>query len=379
MATNSNHRSTTGRQSTAKKKAGSKRKLIIFAVEIVVIAVMILALYLVTQMTSDTDGPKVTVLEPEKLEIKQEVVDNESMSGYKNIALFGVDATEEDELYKGSRSDSIMIASINMDTGDIKLVSVYRDTFLNIGQYDEETGTYKDYNRKCNAAYSYGGAEQAIRMLNLNLDMDIEEFITVSYKGLVEVIDGLGGVYIDVDSAELKHINNYQIAIADVLDTDYEKVRETGYQLLDGIQATAYCRIRYTAGSDYKRAARQREVIMAIEEQAKKADLDTLMKVFNVAIDDVYTNIQTEDFTELLSNIANYRIVAEDGFPQEDMRIAKTIGSKQNSVVPLDLVSNVVWLHEFLFEDQEYTVTDSVRRSSQSIKAETDPYINGGN
>ncbi|MBQ7926981.1 MAG: LCP family protein [Lachnospiraceae bacterium] len=370
MATNSNHRSTTGRQNTAKKKAGSKRKLIIFAVEILVIAVMILALYLVTQMTSDTDGPKVTVLEPEKLEIKQEVVENESMQGYKNIALFGVDATEEDELYKGSRSDSIMIASINMDTGDIKLVSVYRDTFLNLGN---------DSYRKCNAAYSYGGAEQAIRMLNMNLDMDIKEFITVGYKGLAEVIDGLGGVYIDVDAAELAHINNYQLAIAKVLDKDYVKVKEAGYQLLDGIQATAYCRIRYTAGNDFKRAARQREVIMAIEEQAKKADLDTLMKVFNVAIDDVYTNIKTEDFTELLSNIMNYRIVAEDGFPQEDMRTAKTIGAKGSSVIPLDLVSNVVWLHEFLFEDQEYVVTESVREYSQKIKEETDPYINSGN
>lgn len=370
MATNSNHRSTTGRQSAARKKASSKRKLIIFAVEILVIAVMILALYLVTQVTSDTDGPKVTVLEPEKLEIKQEVVENESMQGYKNIALFGVDATEDDELYKGSRSDSIMIASINMDTGDIKLVSVYRDTFLNLGN---------DSYRKCNAAYSYGGAEQAIRMLNMNLDMDIKEFITVGYKGLAEVIDGLGGVYIDVDAAELKHINNYQLAIAKVLDKDYVKVKETGYQLLDGIQATAYCRIRYTAGSDFKRAARQREVLMAIEEQAKKADLDTLMKVFNVAIDDVYTNIKTEDFTELLGNIMNYRIVAEDGFPQEDMRTAKTIGAKGSSVIPLDLVSNVVWLHEFLFEDEEYTVTESVREYSQKIKEETDPYINSGN
>lgn len=376
MATNSNHKSTTGRQGATKKKAGSKRKLILFGVEILVIAVMLLALYLVTQMTSDTDGPKVTVLEPEKLEIKQEVVENESMSGYKNIALFGVDATEEDELYKGSRSDSIMIASINMDTGDIKLVSVYRDTFLNVGKYDKEKEVYNDYYRKCNAAYSYGGAEQAIRMLNMNLDMDIKEFITVGYKGLAEVIDGLGGVYIDVDAAELKHINNYQHEIAKVLDTNYEKVKDTGYQLLDGIQATAYCRIRYTAGSDFKRAARQREVLLAIEEQAKKADLDTLMKIFNVAIDDVYTNIQTDDFTQLLGNIMNYRIVAEDGFPQEDMRVAKTIGAKGSSVIPLDLVSNVVWLHEFLFEDQEYTVTEGVRKCNQAIKEETDPYIN---
>ena len=103
---------------------------------------------------------------------------------YMNIALFGVDAKTDSELFKGSRSDSMMIASINMDTGDIKLVSVYRDTFLNLSN---------DSYRKCNAAYSYGGAEQAVKMLNMNLDMDIENFVTVGYKGLRDVIDGLGG------------------------------------------------------------------------------------------------------------------------------------------------------------------------------------------
>ncbi len=371
MATNSNQRSTKGKGSAAQKQAQSKKKLIIFAVEILVIVVMILALYLISQMTGGTEGPKVTVLEPEKLEIKQEVAENETMKGYKNIALFGVDATKENELYKGSRSDSIMIASINMDTGDIKLVSVYRDTFLNLAEEDRE------YYRKCNAAYSYGGAEQAVRMLNKNLDMDITEFMTVGYKGLAEAIDGLGGVYIDVDEAELKHINNYQDAVAKVLGRDYVKVKETGYQLLDGIQATAYCRIRYTAGNDFKRASRQREVLMAIEEQAKKADINTLTEVFNVVIDDVYTNIKSKDIMELLKNLTNYRIVGEDGFPHADMRTTATIGDKGSSVIPVDLVSNVVWLHEFLFDDEEYTVTDSIREYSQHIKEETDPYING--
>jgi LCP family protein required for cell wall assembly len=195
---------------------------------------------------TSNEGPKVTVLETEELQIPEEVQQDETMKGYMNIALFGVDATKESLLYKGSRSDSIMIASINMDTGDIKLVSVYRDTYLNIG-----TDSYQ----KCNAAYSYGGAEQAVKMLNMNLDMDITNFVTVGYKGLSEVIDGLGGIYIDVDSEEIKHINNYQIGIAEVLKCDYTPVTETGMQLLNGLQATAYCRIRYTAGNDFKRAA----------------------------------------------------------------------------------------------------------------------------
>lgn len=354
-----------GKKTSAKQRAArEKRKVVIFAIELIIILIMIAVLYLV--LNKAKEGPKVTYLEPEKLEIHEEVQENVTMKGYMNIALFGVDAETESQLYKNSRSDSTMIASINMDTGDIKLVSVYRDTYLNIAT---------DEYRKCNAAYSLGGAEQAVKMLNMNLDLDITDFVTVGYKGLSEVINGLGGIYIDVDSEELKHINNYQIGIAEVLKCDYNKVTETGYQLLDGLQATAYCRIRYTKGDDFKRASRQREVIMAIEEQAKKADAATLVKVFNDVIGDVYTSISSDTILELIGNIANYQIVDQSGFPEESMRTVANVGAKGSSVIPLDLESNVVWLHQFLFDDQSYEVTDSVREYSEKIKSDTTPYL----
>lgn len=380
MTEHPNQRSTGGANSGRKPSAGpssakkltakqreakKKRKIIIFAVEIVVILAMVAILYVVMTQTNK-EGPKITVLEPTELEIPDEVSENETMQGYMNIALFGVDAKTDKELYKDSRSDTIMIASINMDTGDIKLVSVYRDTYLN-------TGT--DNYIKCNHAYFYGGAEQAVKMLNMNLDMDIKNFVTVGYRGLSEVIDGLGGVYIDVDSEELKHINNYQIDIAEVLKCDYTPVKETGYQLLNGLQAAAYCRIRYTAGNDFKRATRQREVIMAIEEKAKKTDVATLTKVFNNAIDDIYTSLDSKDILDLIGNISKYRIVDQGGFPEESMRTTANIGAKGSSVIPMDLESNVVWLHQFLFDDQDYTVTDSVKEYGKKIKSDTTPYI----
>lgn len=373
MATNQRRTNVSGNSTRTRaeaQKRKSKRKIVIFAIEIVIILAMVAVLYLV--MNTSSEGPKVTVLDPEQLAIPQEIQtakeeDPENkMRGYMNIALFGVDAETESQLYRGSRSDSIMIASINMDTGDIKLVSVYRDTYLNIGT---------DEYRKCNAAYSFGGAEQAVKMLNMNLDMDIENFVTVGYKGLSEVIDGLGGVYIDVDSEELKHINNYQIGIAEVLKCDYTPVKETGYQLLNGLQATAYCRIRYTAGDDFKRTARQREVIKAIEEQAKKTDIGTLTTVFNNSIDDIYTSLDSKDILALIGNIANYRIVEEGGFPEESMRTVANVGAKGSSVIPLNLESNVVWLHQFLFDDQDYTVTNSVREYGAKIESDTAPYI----
>lgn len=348
-----------------------KRMKIVFGVELALILVMGVILYGVMSHT-DTEGPKRVELVEEDLEIPQEIVHAKAegtskMKGYMNIALFGVDAKKDSELYKGSRSDSTMIASINLDTGDIRLVSVYRDTYLNIGTDEYE---------KCNAAYSYGGAEQAVKMLNMNLDMDITNFVTVGYRGLSEVINGLGGVYIDVDEEEIKHINNYQYGIADVLECEYKAVTETGMQLLDGVQAAAYCRIRQTAGSDFQRTARQREVIKAIEEQAKKADFNTLSKVFESAIDDIYTSLDEKDILALLKNIANYRIVEEAGFPQESMRITANIGATGNCVIPTDLESNVVWLHQFLFEDQVYAVTENVLEYGERIAADTEPYIN---
>lgn len=374
MSTNSNEKSTKGNMSGKKDSAKAretrkKRKIIVFGIEIVVILFMVAALYVVMTKTN-SDGPNYTVLEAEKLEIpeevKQEKEEGGSMHGYMNVALFGVDATTDSQLFKGSRSDSTMIASINLDTGDIKLVSVYRDTYLNLSN---------DYYWKCNAAYSYGGAEQAVKMLNMNLDMDIENFVTVGYRGLSEVIDGLGGVEIDVDADELKHINNYQISIANTLKCEYTPVETTGLQTLDGIQAAAYCRIRYTAGDDFKRASRQREVIMAIEKKAKQADLATLTKVFNSAVDDIYTSFSQKDILDLLANIGNYQIVDEDGFPQENMRTVANIGSKGSCVIPIDLESNVVWLHQFLFDDDSYTVTSSVKEYSAQIEKETSSYI----
>ena len=367
MATNSNQR---GKKMTAQQyEARKRKKIIIFVIEILVILLMLLGLYLVMTKTPE-EGPKITVLEPANLEIQTQVAENESMKGYMNVALFGVDASTDSQLYKSSRSDSIMIASINMDTGDIKLVSVYRDTYLNVGT---------DYYIKCNHAYSYGGAEQAVRMLNMNLDMDITNFVTVGYKGLSQVIDGLGGVYIDVDAEELKHINNYQMDISQKLKVDYKPVSETGYQLLNGLQATAYCRIRYTSGDDFKRASRQREVIKAIEAQAKQASLPTLTKVFNEALPNIYTSLDSKDILDLLGNISNYRIVEEGGFPDENMRTVTNVGSKGSSVIPLSLEDNVVWLHQFLFEDPNYQVSDSVKEYSAHIASDTNQYINRNN
>lgn len=360
----------------ADRKKRQKMKMILFAIELVIIMVMLAALYLIMNRTSE--GPKMVEMNPAELEIHENVQQQKeeggTMYGYMNIALFGLDADRDSQLYKGSRSDTTMIASICLDTGEIKLVSVYRDTYLNIGMDYE--GNSKDYFWKCNAAYSYGGAEQAVKMLNMNLDMDITDFVAVSYKGLKGVIDGLGGIYINVENEEIRqHLNNYQISISAVLKCDYTPVTEIGYQLLDGLQAAAYCRIRYGVGDDYKRTARQREVLKAIEARAKETDLVTLTKIFNDCIGDIYTSLDSKDILSMLGNIGNYKIVDEDGFPQAELRTVANVGAKASCIIPLDLEENVVWLHQFLFGDEDYVVTENVRAYGERIEEETSQYV----
>lgn len=351
---------------SAKKNSKKKRtKIILFVVEIFILLIMVVVLYgvLKVEKVGKVELPEEEIVINPEVEEKVET----TMKGYRNIALFGVDSTTG-ALTKNTRSDTIMIASINLDSGDCRLVSVYRDTYLNLSN---------DSYNKCNAAYAKGGPMQAINMLNMNMDLNITDFVTVGFAGLSDTIDALGGVMIDVDSEELKHINNYQICMAEDLKRSYAPVTSTGYQLLDGLQATAYCRIRYTAGDDFKRAERQREVLMAIADKAKKASPATLNSVANAIFDkdEIYTSLDLSEILELLSNITKYAIVDQAGFPEDSMRATGTIGSKGSCVVPVSLADNVQWLHEFLFQDEEYSPSEAVLEYSQKVKEDTSGYI----
>ena len=364
--TSSRNASSRGGSSRGGRKKNQTKAIILLVVEVLLACVLIYAAYTVFFKVDVTKVGKVNMDEQVISEsINEQVAENQQMSGYTNIALFGVDS-REGELTKKTRSDTIIIASINNDTGAIKLCSVYRDTYLNLSN-DEYT--------KCNAAYAEGGPEQAISMLNMNLDMDIEDFVTIGFRGLTDVVDALGGVTIDVTDAEIPHLNNYQSTMATEMKRDYTPVKSAGVQTLDGLQATAYCRIRYTAGDDFKRAERQRTVLMACLDKAKGMSYSQLEAVANKAFGETYTSLDLSEILALLKNIANYEIVDNNGFPEESMRATGTIGKKGSCVVATDLASNVKWLHQFLFEDSEYEVSADVQKYSDKIKADTGSYL----
>ncbi len=355
-----------------KTRDGTKRKWIkhipLLIIEICVLIAAIGVMYVVVTATKEVDRKKI---DKEKITINEEVAEiireeeesNETL-GYRNIALFGVDA-RDGELGRGTRSDSIIIASINQDTQEIKLVSVFRDTYLNLGN---------DSYNKCNAAYAQGGPEQAISMLNTNLDLNITDYVTVGFGGLIDAVDALGGIEIEVTDAEISHLNNYQLTMSEELGVDYIPVTESGMQLLNGMQATAYCRIRYTKGDDFRRAERQRDVLTAMMEKAKTVSVSSLTNMVNAILPEVETSLGVNEIISVLGSVAGYDVVASDGFPFADNRRGANVGSKGSCVIPDDLEENVEELHTLLFPEAEYRPSRQVMNISDEIMDQTDEY-----
>ena len=354
-----------GAPSSSKKKSASKtkgarkkRRIIIFGIEIVLLLVLVVGFYVVRQL----DRIQRPVVDPEQVQINQTLPEEtvKTLSGYTNIALFGLDSRTPGQLGKGNRSDTIIIASINNDTQEVRLVSVYRDTYLDLAN-----GKFN----KCNGAYSSGGPEQAMAMLNKNLDLDIQYYISVDFAALTETIDLLGGLYIDVDETEISHLNNYTVETSVVTGVETQKLTQTGLQLLDGVQATSYCRIRYTDGDDFKRTERQREVIGEIVNTAKKADITEINEIINAVFSKIATNYTNEEIIQMAPEMIGYNIVDTQGFPFD--RVPASVKGKGSCVVPVNLAENVKQLHEYLFGNYSYTPSEEVQAISNQITSDT--------
>ena len=242
--------------------------------------------------------------------INEEVKKNKNVDlgdGYTNVALFGVDSRDGD-LGEGNRTDCIIVASLNNKTKEIKMVSVYRDTLLDLSE-----GTYQ----KCNAAYSYGGPVLAINMLNMNLDLDIQDYVTVDFGAIADAVDLLGGIEIEVTEEELPYINQYIPETANSAGKAANLLQSAGLQKLDGTQATTYARIRSTAGGDFTRTERQRLVIEKMFEKAKGADIGTLNKIIDKVFPQVSTSFTLPEILKYASAYSEYKLVGNMGFPED--------------------------------------------------------------
>ena len=338
------------------KKNKKKKGLNIFIKILIVLLIIIIGICAAGYLFIHS---KLSMIQTETIDTTAVGIDTEvaeSLKGYRNIALLGIDS-RADDYGLGNRSDCIIIASLNEKTNEIKLTSVYRDTYV----YVTEKGTKKL--DKITHAYSYGGAQNTLKSLNEALDLNITEYVTVNFDAVIAAVDALGGITLNIDSSELKYINDYIDATSSSSGVSSNHITKTGSQTVDGVQAVAYSRIRYTAGGDYKRTERMRDVIEAMLAKAKTLSLGKLNSFANTILPRISTNITSNEILGLIPSLASFNVSDSQGWPYETKGI--TLNAWYG--VPVTLESNVIELHKELFGQEDYEVSDTVKEMSDAI------------
>ena len=323
-------------------KEKKKRKLKAFGIAVLVLLTLLVIIIGGTfWFVSDKLGKMQQIdLKEEDLNVSAQAEEN--LADFRNIAIFGIDS-REDSYSKGNRSDCIIIASINNKTKEVKLVSVYRDTYVQIEGHGLDKITH---------AYSYGEAPLAIKTLNENLDLNIKEFVTVNFDAVQEIIDNIGGISMNITSEEVSHIPG---------------LSKAGTYNLTGEQALAYARIRYATGGDYKRTERMRDVLTAVANKVKTMNISQLNKLVNDLLPKVYTNITASDIFSLLPSVPSFKITESIGWPYE----TKGITLDRWYGIPITLESNVTRLHQEVFGENDYVPSDNIKQISNEIIEKT--------
>jgi len=279
---------------------------------------------------------KINHIEVNDVEVNEGVTSGER---YRHIALLGIDT--RDDKYTGCRSDCIIIVTIDQQEQEIKLTSVYRDTYLDIPQRGLDKVTH---------AYAFGGASRTLSTLNKNLDLDITEVAVVNFYAAKDIVDAVGGIDMTIDSDEVKFIKG---------------IDAPGNYHLTGEQALAYSRIRKVAGGDYKRTERMRDVIKAVFEEAKKKNISEINGLIEKLLPEISTNLDSNEIFSSIFKLYSYNIVESTGWPYA------TTGKTINGVwygMPIDLEENVKRLHTEVFGEEDYQPSETVKQISDKIK-----------
>ena len=294
---------------------------------------------------------------------------DKKLKGYRTFAIFGVDSRSDDYEDDDNRSDSIILATLNQDTGEISLVSIYRDTFVDV---DENGRTRLD---KINHAFAYGGIQNSLKSINNALDLNVREYVAVNFYALIDAVDALGGLDLNITNEEKNVMNSTYIRELNKNlpnerpDYGYiEPIEQAGVQHVNGAQVLAYCRVRYTAGGDYKRTERMRTILNMLLNKVKKLSVTELNKFIDDMLPKVKSNVQTNDVFGLATGVFNYKMSDTNvGWPYT---IAGWTGEAWYGV-PCTLESNVVKLHQEVYNDPEYEASDEVKDMSSRIIKKT--------
>ena len=325
-----------------KKYENEKRKLKPFQITVLVLIIILVLILLSIFLFISGKWGKVNKVDLNKEDIAVSTGVEDNLANFRNVAILGIDS-REDTYSKGNRSDCIIIASINNNTKDVKMLSVYRDTYVQIEGHGLDKITH---------AYSYGGAELALNTLNTNLDLNIEEFVVVNFDAVKDAVNNIGGVTINITDEEASHISG---------------IDKAGTYNLTGEQALAYARIRHAEGGDYKRTERMRDVIAAIVEKVKTFNISQINKFIDEMLPKIYTNMTAADVFSFLPSITSVNITDSIGWPYN----IKGITLDRWYGVPITLESNVERLHKEIFGEDNYIVSNIVKQISQDIIEKT--------
>ena len=347
------------------KKKGNIKGIIIFAIVELFTLIAIIGVGYITRINNLSQK-----VEFDKKEVRNTNIDTvklETMKGYFTIAIFGVDSRTGD-VGKGNNSDINIIANVNIETGDIKLISIYRDTFLNI----TDGGSYG----KMNAAYMYGGPVGAVKAINKNLDLNIENYVTFNWKAVANAIDLLGGIDIEITRSEFKYMNSFIHETCRSTGIFYDNpaamyIHSYGPLHLNGVQAVAYGRLRLM-DSDFQRVDRQRKVIIESLKAAKKMSFIQLSAILDLVLPQIAYEFDMAQVLTLARNISGFNVSETIGFPinftQQEM------GKSGDCIIPKSLATNVTKLHSSVFGDEGYSPTSAVHTYSNRIVALTGQY-----
>lgn len=360
----------------SRKYKKMRRRKIIFGIEITVLLILSGILFVYAWINRSMDKMNQDTLDSSQIQINSEVkanTDLSQMSGTQVIALVGVDArgVEGSELAESMNSDTIILCCIDHDKQEIRMVSIMRDTWMNMAKYTDE---YYEF-VKANSAYNRGGPESMLSMLNTNLDFALTDYVTVNFKALADAIDVLGGLDIEMTNAECVHANNYNREVSEAQGVEYEAIpydEDLGddyseVRHVSGALATSYARIRYGGGDDAKRTSRQRIVINLMVQKLKQ-NPTKIPEILDKVMGNVSTSLTKNEILELGMHAVTYTMGTSYAYPFQlcyGENVVNALG--EDVVIPVTLEFNVRELHEYLYPGLSYEPSAAVTEYSDYI------------
>jgi len=333
-----------------KKPVWRKALLIILAVLVALTAGVCAAVW---SLTDTFDRQKTN---PEDFAISEKAA--KDLRGYRNIAILGTDS-RADESYDVSRTDAIIVLSFKKSSGDLRMVSVMRDSYLKFEYFDGEL-IYD----KVTHANVYGGPVNTCAALNRGLDLNIDEYIMFNWKAVSDAVDALGGITINVKKNEIGDLNHWGPETAENVGGTYTKIKKAGKQTLDGVQATTYCRIRKNSGGDSSRTGRYKKVVMATMKKALTQPWK-LQELSENVFPNIRTNMTQGDILTLLPLAVRMDMQPSISWPKE--YYAGLLSDGISYVVPITLESEVKRLHKKAFDQETYQLSEEAASMNDDI------------